>query len=210
MDDEQASPPRRRANTRARLLEAAVDVFARNGVASTTVDDLVAAAGYTRGAFYSNFSSMDEVFYALFEARSSEMLEAVRQALAAIPREELSPDSVGRVIDAIEPAGRRWHILQAEFSLLAMRKPEARAAYRAFRSRFSAEFLEVTREALAAMGRRPVVPVEQIAEALAAIYVSSLTAETIEDDTLRPREALRSLVPAVLVGLSREGTDGEG
>ena len=53
---------RRRENTRARLLEAAEDVFVRKGLNRVTVDDLVGAAGFTRGAFYSNFSSLEEVF----------------------------------------------------------------------------------------------------------------------------------------------------
>ena len=59
---------RRRVNTRARLVEAAEDVFVRKGLKRVTVDDLVGAAGFTRGAFYSNFSSIEEVFFARLRA----------------------------------------------------------------------------------------------------------------------------------------------
>ena len=54
-----ASAVRRRENTRARLIEAAEVVFATTGLKRVTVDDLVGAAGFTRGAFYSNFSSIE-------------------------------------------------------------------------------------------------------------------------------------------------------
>ena len=57
-------PPRvtkRRAETRQRLLDAALLVFAEDGFGRVSVEDVCERAGYTRGAFYSNFSSLDEV-----------------------------------------------------------------------------------------------------------------------------------------------------
>ncbi|MDI9589364.1 MAG: TetR family transcriptional regulator, partial [Acidobacteriota bacterium] len=58
-----ASPEKRkRSHTRQKLVSAAAQVFADKGVAGATVDDLVKAAGFTRGAFYSNFSTKEEVF----------------------------------------------------------------------------------------------------------------------------------------------------
>src|SRR5699024_12302943 len=56
---------RRKENTRARLVRASLDVFVDEGIDGATVDDLGRAAGFTRGAFYSNFSSKEEVFSAL-------------------------------------------------------------------------------------------------------------------------------------------------
>src|SRR4051794_21896511 len=76
---------RRRQNTRARLIAAAEDVFTAMGLRRVTVDDLVGAAGFSRGAFYSNFSSIEEVFYALFRAQSEHMLDTVRSLLDETP-----------------------------------------------------------------------------------------------------------------------------
>jgi AcrR family transcriptional regulator len=92
-----AIPPRRRENTRARLLEAAREVFAEKGVKRVTVDELVGAAGFTRGAFYSNFSSIEEVFFAVFEDQADQMLAAVRAAIESVPEGEfsLAPPSPG-------------------------------------------------------------------------------------------------------------------
>ena len=44
-------PLRKRENTRQRLLDAAVEVFERKGLAGARIDDVVATAGFTRGAF---------------------------------------------------------------------------------------------------------------------------------------------------------------
>ena len=65
-----ASPrvTKRRAETRANLIEAAYRVFADKGFGQVRIDDVCAAAGYTRGAFYSNFATLDELFFALYVA----------------------------------------------------------------------------------------------------------------------------------------------
>jgi AcrR family transcriptional regulator len=48
--------------TRQRLLDAAAVLIAKKGLAATSVEDIVAHAGYTRGAFYSNFKSKTDLF----------------------------------------------------------------------------------------------------------------------------------------------------
>jgi AcrR family transcriptional regulator len=53
---------RRRENTRARLMEAAAQVFAEIGLEGASVEAICERAGFTRGAFYSNFASKDELF----------------------------------------------------------------------------------------------------------------------------------------------------
>ena len=54
-----------REQTQQRLLDAAQSVIARKSLAATSVEDIAAQAGYTRGAFYSNFSSKNELFIEL-------------------------------------------------------------------------------------------------------------------------------------------------
>jgi AcrR family transcriptional regulator len=48
--------------TRLRLLDAAQAIFMKKGFVATSVEDIAEAAGYTRGAFYSNFSCMPVLF----------------------------------------------------------------------------------------------------------------------------------------------------
>ena len=54
-----------RDQTRQRLLDAALKLIARKGLAGTSVEDIAGAAGYTRGAFYSNFGGKNDLFIEL-------------------------------------------------------------------------------------------------------------------------------------------------
>jgi TetR/AcrR family transcriptional repressor of nem operon len=50
-----------RSNSRTRILDAAMNTFRLKGYAATTVDDLCAAAGVTKGSFFHHFASKEEV-----------------------------------------------------------------------------------------------------------------------------------------------------
>ena len=54
-----------RDQTTQHLLEAAQKLIAKKGLSAASVEDIAAAAGYTRGAFYSNFSSKGDLFIEL-------------------------------------------------------------------------------------------------------------------------------------------------
>ncbi|HET9680082.1 MAG TPA: TetR/AcrR family transcriptional regulator [Gammaproteobacteria bacterium] len=56
-----------REQTRQRLLEAAAIVIPREGYQGASVEDIAAEAGFSRGAFYSNFEDKDELFTALLQ-----------------------------------------------------------------------------------------------------------------------------------------------
>jgi AcrR family transcriptional regulator len=60
------------ARTRARLLESAVRVVATEGYEGASIDKIAEAAGYSKGAFYSNFSSKEELFLELLESHASQ------------------------------------------------------------------------------------------------------------------------------------------
>lgn len=50
-----------REETRDRLLRAAARVFADKGIGTASIEDICDEAGFSRGAFYSNFSAKDEL-----------------------------------------------------------------------------------------------------------------------------------------------------
>jgi AcrR family transcriptional regulator len=62
----------RKAQTRARLLEAAARVYARAGFGGATLDEVAAEAGYTKGAVYSHFGSKENLLLALLEEHLAE------------------------------------------------------------------------------------------------------------------------------------------
>jgi AcrR family transcriptional regulator len=62
---------RRRAQTRARLLEAAARVYARRGFDSATLDEVAEEAGFTKGAVYDHFGSKENLLFALLDEHLS-------------------------------------------------------------------------------------------------------------------------------------------
>ena len=194
---------RRRENTRARLLEAAVLVFAEKGLKRVTVDDLVGAAGFTRGAFYSNFSSIEEVFFAVFEAQSRRLLATVRAAVEAVPQGEFSLDALGSILDDLLPFGRTWYILQSELTLLALRSEEARAVFTEHHRALEHEMEELVGDILARLDREPVVGLDKVTETAIALYLHSLAHENLGTGSLDTAALVDVALPQVLIGLSR-------
>jgi AcrR family transcriptional regulator len=197
-----ASAVRRRENTRARLIEAAEDVFTATGLKRVTVDDLVGAAGFTRGAFYSNFSSIEEVFFALFEQQSERMLEVVREVIDSIPEEEFSLDSVGLILESLNPVARRWYVIQTEFTLLALRNEEARRVFQEHRQQFESQMVGVIGDVMRLLGREPSIPLKQLTETAIALYLHSLGQDGLGIGTLNTDELVNIVLPQLILGLS--------
>jgi AcrR family transcriptional regulator len=177
-------------------------VFAEKGIRRVTVDELVAAAGFTRGAFYSNFSSIEEVFFAVFEDQAERMLAAVRAAIESIPAAEFSLDSLGSVFESVHPFGRQWYLVHTEFVLLALRNDEAREVLADHSRRFRAQLVEVIADVLGRLERRATIPLEQVTETAVALYMHSIAQENLGEQTLGPEELLHSVLPQVVLGLS--------
>ena len=194
---------RSRENTRARLIEAAADVFAETALRRVTVDDLVGAAGFTRGAFYSNFAGIEELFFEVYAEQADLMLAAVRTAIDDIPPGEFSLSSMRSVLGALHPFGRRWFLLQNEFTLLAVRDPAARERFIAQGDRLQLEMRDLVASVLTLLQREPVVSVENLADVLLALYLHSLGIEQLGTGTLDPDRLVEDVLPHVLMGLSR-------
>jgi AcrR family transcriptional regulator len=71
-----------RDDTREKLFEAAARVFEEQGIGGASIEDLAAAAGFTRGAFYSNFKSKDELIIAMLEEHVEQSIRRMHELLA--------------------------------------------------------------------------------------------------------------------------------
>lgn len=78
--------------TRQRLLDAAQKLFAKKGLAAASVEDITAAAGYSRGAFYSNFGGKSDLFIELLRRDH----QAALAELTALASDDLSLDEIQR------------------------------------------------------------------------------------------------------------------
>ncbi|MDE2380136.1 TetR/AcrR family transcriptional regulator, partial [Bradyrhizobium sp.] len=71
-----------RDDTRDKLFDAAAQVFEEQGIGGASIEAIAAAAGFTRGAFYSNFKSKDELIIAMLEDHVDQSIRRNRELLA--------------------------------------------------------------------------------------------------------------------------------
>ncbi|HTR11171.1 MAG TPA: TetR/AcrR family transcriptional regulator [Paraburkholderia sp.] len=119
MKPERLSHARRKEQTRERLYGAARTMFLEKGFAATSVEDIVEAAGYTRGAFYSNFRSKQDLLAELLRRDADE----AQADLRAIFQEGSPEQATARMIAHFVHAHREHECfpLWVEAYLLARR-----------------------------------------------------------------------------------------
>lgn len=173
---------RKREHTRERLMDAAYDLFAQDGVHSTSIEAIAEAAGFTRGAFYSNFASKDELFFALADREWSIRLDIARRVIEAfseadppprLPLEQRVTEIVVEVFTAI-PDDRNWGLIYREFELLAMREPGAAAQYLAHERAFRTELTDVLTRAKGALNVTFAVEPAEFTEILLLLHEAAM------------------------------------
>ena len=179
---------RKRENTRARLVEAAADVVAAKGIAATRIDDVVGEAGFTRGAFYSNYSSLQEVLTEAIVARANALMERVTAAVETM--EAPTMESLMEMLDSIRPEARAIHLLTSEYTLYRLRHPDS-PQMAAGREELIARFSGIIEKVLARMGRRPAVSTTSLADVICLLYLDSVVEQPHDpaDSGTLPEEA---------------------
>src|ERR1700750_709854 len=136
-----------RDETCEKLFEAAARVFEEQGIGGASIEGIVAAAGFTRGAFYSNFKSKDELIIAMLE---DHVEQSFRRYLDLLAMHRTLPD----LINALKTMDRSQQDPLARSPLLHMemilfvaraekRKPELAKRLRA-RRKLIADIVETT------------------------------------------------------------------
>lgn len=202
----------RRRRTRTRLLDAAFEVFAEEGVRAASVETIAEAAGFTRGAFYSNFSSKEELFFALMEREKAMRIEqlntGVAQFLAPLVGDEgaeLGDEDVLQTITRIlelQSDDRRWWLVQAEFQLMALRDHTIAADYLRYHDEFFSELTEIVVAALASARRRFTIDAEEAVRVIAELCANGEARAVLSEDQRTFTERLSESVPAILLALT--------
>jgi AcrR family transcriptional regulator len=175
------TPSARRARTQARLVAAAAQVFAERGFGRATVEDVCERAGYSRGAFYSNFDSLDGLFFALYGARSAELVDAVRQVVEVLPEALTLGEVIDRVI-AVLPISRDSHLLTMEFAAHALRHPPAATALADHRRALREALTPILRAGLTAADASFDGNFDHLARSLIAVQDGMFLQELLEPD----------------------------
>jgi AcrR family transcriptional regulator len=156
---------RGRERTRARLLEAAAEVFAEIGLDAASVEAICERAGFTRGAFYSNFGSKEELMLELTTQFAEQKIELVAQRVRELEAtgERLSPtELVQRILDvAIDR--RAGILLTSEIRTRAMRDPVLAQTYLAWQQDLTDRVGEVIADLSRVYGLRLRLPEKDLA-----------------------------------------------
>jgi AcrR family transcriptional regulator len=116
-----------REETRQRLLDAGLAVFSERGFADTSVEEIAARAGFTRGAFYSNFADKEELFFALMDARMEQRVAEVTEVMESSTPAAVFGDLERWSVGADDDADRGVRVkLFAEFRAHALRSEAVR------------------------------------------------------------------------------------
>ncbi|GAA2836517.1 TetR family transcriptional regulator [Leucobacter komagatae] len=178
----------RRRETRTRLLDAAAEVFAEFGIQGASVERICARADFSRGAFYSNFSSKEELFLALLGREYEQRADQIRlraAELTACLEEAAEPpsreDAADFVTAFLSPSGSEtgWFTLETEFLLLALRHPEGEIQHVDFNLQFRSELSNVVESIVHAAGRRFIIPVDRSLTILAGAYERALRVSAV-------------------------------
>jgi AcrR family transcriptional regulator len=175
----------KQAETRRRLLDAAEQVFLRRGLQGSSVEEIAAEAGFTRGAFYSNFKSKDELFVELLHTRIydryAEMTEQAQEQ-PGTPRERLRW-GIERVRDVQKEEQGRWLFrLWLECLTQAARDEEFRKLAATFWSGNRAVLAEQVKDTFEEIGQKPPLPPKQIATAMIALDVGLAVQHLVDPD----------------------------
>jgi AcrR family transcriptional regulator len=117
-----------RERTRELLLDAAAEVFARLGYHDGSLETVAEAAGFSKGAVYSNFATKSDLFLALLDRQARRRIDEQAGAMAALSLEQIA-DYGGRALTDMATAQRSFDLLQIEFWLAAARDPEIGAKF---------------------------------------------------------------------------------
>jgi AcrR family transcriptional regulator len=171
----------KQAQTRSALLRSAAKLICRKGITEASVDDISTDAGYTKGAFYANFKSKEEMFLVMLDEAYAEELERLESSLPGDRPVEEVRESAEDFIRFVR-ADPEWPRLYFEFVVYAARNPEFREELATRNRTMRERIAEVIRNWTAEFQGDPPFPYEDIATMLFCLADGFLIQQLVEPD----------------------------
>ncbi|UGU20132.1 TetR/AcrR family transcriptional regulator [Mycobacterium avium] len=184
-----------RGEVRDRILDAAAKVFAAEGFAGATIDAIGQAAGFTKGAVYSNFESKDELFLALldreFELRGQQIAIALDRSAGdtTAAAREVSRSVLDSVRDHSD-----YYVLLVEYWLRAQRDPQLRERLIERRRAAADQALHIVESTDTVPGDRRLADIAQL---VVTLNLGVAMEEVLRPGTINP-DLLAQLITALL------------
>lgn len=199
----------RRALTQQALLATGRTLIANKGVAGVSVGDLAKEAGFTRGAFYSNFTDMDHFVAEVARLEWQHTLDTIESILSTLEfTKDNAIDGAVDVMLQVLPRDRDRYLLWNEFSTVEIRFPDSSAELSAHSQAFSAALVDLLNSILESFDLEPVVPAVDLVEGIIGILSRSTRNELLPHSTPHRHIAdattlLERLLPTMLRSLTR-------
>jgi AcrR family transcriptional regulator len=184
--------------TRESLLAAAVKLFRERGLEGASVDEIAQAAGYTKGAFYANFKSKEELFLVMLDERFAEELERLDRTLAGTdePQEEARAAAADFIHFATND---EWCGLYFRFVAYAAQNEDFRQELATRLKSMRGRLAEVFKRWKEGFGVAPPLPFDQITAMISFMADGFLVDRIVEPDL--PDELYTTMVGVFLRGL---------
>lgn len=164
--------PRREA-TRLRLVLGGINEFAARGIDATSVEQLCEAAGFSRGAFYSNFATKDDLCIAILEHHRDEVMAGLDKAFSQPPDQPSLDWATGTALStffAIIAPTEEFRITLMEIRLRSLRSPELAARADALTADIRPELVAFMKHIAGQLGLRFRLPIEDLIEVFESLY----------------------------------------
>lgn len=192
-----------RAKTRADLLDAARELFARQGFEGSSVEQISEAAGYSRGAFYSNFTTKEDLLIALIERCFQQDLDDLHR----VGRDDPAATSVSFQQSATRDLSSNvTHLIKMEFWMTALRYPRVREAYEANHARLRAAIGALITTQFTSLGAPLPAPADQLAAVIVALRNGLDTQKLINPDAF-PDDLYATTLRLLLTGAAHPQPD---
>jgi AcrR family transcriptional regulator len=186
---------------REELLTAALRVFARRGYRQAGVDEIAAAAGYSKGALYWHFSGKEDLLLALLEERVDAPLREMVALLESAPPDRDMSVEASREFARRLSSERDAMLLEREYWSLAIRDPELRARYAERQAELRRALARALEERALHLGTPDLpMPAEDVARIVMTIIGGLTVDELVEPRSVRP-ELLGETLALVYAGL---------
>jgi AcrR family transcriptional regulator len=192
-----------RQDTINQLIDGARRAFVERGFYGASIDHICASAGLTRGAFYSAFGKKEDLFFALYDRLITDVSALFIEGLDRAARDDLDPiDALFAALAEHFPIGREWYVLNAEFTLFAIRDVEAAKSLAVRRHALRAMIVDKLGVALARSRRKAIISPELFARAVIGLADSGLGQSLIEPDALGSTTLLQTFMAPLVHSLS--------
>lgn len=180
----------KRRQTRAALTNAARAVFSEQGLSAARIEQITQRAGFTRGAFYSNFDSKEALMMATMDQERELETARISRYIEQVTHEddsEFTLDHLTRALVEVLLLGandRGWQLAQMEALPVALRDPALSGRQLQIRTSTEADTRLLVNQGLSRLARRPTIDLDLLVRLLLGLVDRILTDALLEDTSL--------------------------